>query len=280
MTTISDVLYTTGDFNGCGKTALFYQQWVPKAAKSSVLIIHGIGEHSSRYTHVALYLASRSYAVYAFDLPGHGRSEGPRGHIERFDDYPSCVDLFLKHLHLPGKVFLLGHSLGGLIALDCAMRFQDRFCGVIASAPAIGLAIRIPPGIYVMARALDIALPSFALADTSIRAALLSHDSNVTAAYDNDPLVTRKRSARFIMELIRAQRRIRDNPGKLALPALFLKAGSDNIVSDDAIDRFFADAGSCKKSLIRYDDFFHEIFNETGKERPLKDMVDWLDKTV
>jgi len=273
----NDILHVEGAFKGSAGARLFFQQWVPASAKASVVIIHGIGEHCARYNHVARFLARRRYAVYTYDMRGHGRSAGQRGHVLSINDYLADIDIFIRILSPMDRVFLLGHSLGGLLAIRSAMDCPDKFKGIIASAPALGLSVKIPVVKKISARILSFIHPSFTMIDDTIQAAHLSHDPAIVLSYDKDPLITRRRSARFVTELLRTINTIRNEAGRLIAPCLFLQAELDRIISNEAMRVFYDRISSPDKSLKIYRGFYHEIFNEIGKDQPLADTADWLD---
>ena len=170
-----------GSFRGSGDLELFWQTWLPDTKPRAVVaIVHGFGEHSGRYGNVVNYLVPRGFAVAAYDLRGHGRSQGPRGLILSWDEYRDDTRLFLESVRpdSPGApVFLYGHSLGGLIALDYVLHMPEGLRGVIASGPVLG-----PPGVspflLMLARVLTVVTPRLSL-DSGLDATALSRDPAV-----------------------------------------------------------------------------------------------------
>ena len=154
--------HTEGKFAGADSTDLYYQCWKPIDGPRAVLaIVHGFGEHSGRYPNVVGHLVPRGYAVYGFDHRGHGRSPGKRGHINTWSEYRDDVRAFLqliKQHELTRQVFLLGHSLGGLIVLEYVLRYPDGLKGVIASGPLLARA-RVSPVLAVLAKVLSRVAP-------------------------------------------------------------------------------------------------------------------------
>ena len=120
--------HTEGSFKGCKTLNLYYQCWHPDGEpKAILLVIHGLAEHSGRYDNLVNYFLPKGYAVYGFDHRGHGRSEGLRGYVERFSDYINDLETFfdiVQHEHADTKIFLVGHSMGGIIATAYTIHHQ------------------------------------------------------------------------------------------------------------------------------------------------------------
>jgi alpha-beta hydrolase superfamily lysophospholipase len=270
--------------NGVARTPdgieLYYSRYRPTGPKASILIIHGIGEHSGRYAHVAEFLCGSGYAVYTFDLRGHGRSKGQRGHILDFDDYSRDVEVIKKVIAQDDKVCLLGHSLGGLIAARHAIKYPSGITGIILSSPAIGLSMRIPFMIEALTAVFSAVCPALSLKDNAISSEYLTHDREIVKSYDSDPLVHRLRTVRFVSEFNRALKFVSDNSTSLKVPAFILQAGDDKIVSGKASRAFFERIGSKIKEYKSYPGYYHEILNETGRISVLEDIKDWLDTLV
>ena len=274
-----DIQRADGYFEVRKGLALYYQRWAKAITGIPVVIIHGGGEHSGRYVETSQRLARENYAVYAFDLPGHGRSPGTRGHIRCFEDYIHTVRRFMdtvverRHSQKP---IMIGHSLGGLISTFHAIEYPDTLRCLVLSSPTWGLNVRIPLWKRIIGRLLSPLWPSLTMERPRIEGDVLSHDSQVAAQYTNDPLVHFRASVRFYTEL---QHRLQELPRaleQLKIPLLVLQAGDDHVASPEVVKRLFPIAGSAQKRLILYEEFFHEIFNEVGKERVFQDLLQWL----
>ena len=208
------VKHTSDQFMGAGER-LHLQSWLPAGADpeqppepaAAIALVHGYGDHGGRHTWFGEDMAARGYAVYAYDLRGHGQSSGTRGQIRRFDDYLDDTAVFLDEVRRrqPGKpVVLLGHSLGGLI---CARFAQERPCDVralVLSSPFFALTVQPEPMKVVGAKALSAVWPGRDIGNT-VRAADLSHDQAVVDAYVTDPLVHHVATARWAAETLAAQ---------------------------------------------------------------------------
>jgi alpha-beta hydrolase superfamily lysophospholipase len=281
----SRVKHTSDQFMGAGGR-LHLQAWLPArpgpaeaAAPAAVsALVHGYGDHGVRHTWFGEDMAVRGYGVYAYDLRGHGQSSGTRGQIKRFDDYLDDTALFLDEVRRrqPGKpVALLGHSLGGLI---CTRFAQERPCDVralILSSPFFALTVQPEPAKLLGAKALSVVWPGRDIGNT-LRAEDLSHDRSVVEAYVTDPLVHHVATARWAAETINAQDAAMAAASGITLPLLVLYGKNDEVADGAFAEAFFAATGSADKKLIHYQSFYHELFNEVGRELVFADVAGWL----
>ena len=270
-------------FEGARGTQIYYQTWRPSGKSKAIVVInHGIGEHSARYAHVAEHLARFGFTVWACDLRGHGKSGGKRGHVDSFDDYLIDVAQLTRIArdHFPGvKAFLLGHSLGGLIASCFAERYPTELDGLVASAPALKEIMKVSIMKILLAKALTNIMPTFSTT-TGLDPNLLSHDQEVVRKYVEDPLVHKVVTARWFTEYRRAQSETMQGAGKITMPCLIIQSGADGIVDPSATNEFFKKIKSSDKTLKIYEDFYHENLNEVGKESVLGDIDTWLSARV
>ena len=208
----------------------------PKAVLS---IVHGLGEHSGRYGNVVDWFAPKRYAVYAFDLRGFGRSPGRRGYINEWVEFRQDVKAFLEFVHEqePGQtVFLLGHSMGGLIVLEYVLHHPEGLAGVIASGPA--LSVDIPPFLMVLSKVLSGILPRLAF-NTGLDATALARDPAVVEAYVNDPLVHSLSTPRFGIEFPRAGEWTQAHAAEMRIPCLIVHGGADRLVPPEGSRIFY-----------------------------------------
>ena len=272
--------HRTGNFAASGGTELYYQCWLPDGEPRAILaIVHGIGEHSGRYQNVVDHLVPRGYGVYGFDHRGHGRSPGPRGHVDAWGDFVEDVDAFLRLVaaQQPGRpLFLLGHSLGGLIVLDYVLHYPDTVQGVIASGPALAQT-GASPLLMALARIMSRIAPRLTL-DTGLDATAISRDPAVVEAYKQDPLVHGKATARFGAEMDAAMKRTSSRAAELRLPLLILHGGEDRLVPAEASRDFFERVTFADKERHEYEGGYHESHNDIEKERVLADLADWLER--
>ncbi len=266
---------------------LYYQHCVPDTGRGGVtpplllIIVHGLGEHSHRYRNVMDAMAGHQMGVAAFDLRGHGRSEGRRGHIRSFRDYLQDVRQFIqlcKALHpQPCKFFLAGHSLGGLIVLAYCLERTEFLSGVVASGPAIGVNMEVPGYKKILASALSAFFPSIRF-QNEVHPHLLSRDPLVVENYLSDPLVHHSATARFYTEVIKTMTEVRRNIRALRLPVLFLQGENDRIVDPRAAEQAFQAIEFKDKTLRLYPNNLHEVFNDLDKEIIFEDLYRWIQK--
>jgi lysophospholipase len=253
------------------------------ASRAVVAVVHGYGEHGGRYEVLAADLAQRGLTVCVYDLRGHGRSSGRRGHIRSFTEYLDDTGLFLDGARREAAglpLFLLGHSMGGLIAAAYAERRPvDDLAGLVLSAPFLRLAIPVPALRVQAARVVSRVAPTVDVGNP-LDAAGLSHDEAVVAAYRTDPLNHSAATARWAAEVFAAQRAALSAAARLSLPLLVMLGEDDPVADPAAVRELFAAAASADKTLRLYAGFFHEIFNETGREAPVADLGGWLDAHV
>ncbi len=272
--------HTEGRFDGPRGLDIRYQGWRPEAeAKAALIIVHGLAEHSGRYRNLVDHLLPRGYAVYGFDLPGHGRSAGRRVFVERFDDFDDTLTAFremVREWHPAAPLFLLGHSMGGLIAAHHLVDRQRGLEGAILSGPAVGIEHGAPPLTALLARIASLLAPSAGV--YGVDAGGISKDPAVVEAYVNDPLVHRgKASARLMAEMLRASKRVSAEAHTIRLPLVAVHGADDRLVEAHRTRRLFERLGSDDKTLHVYDGLYHEVFNEPERARVLADVERWLE---
>jgi len=267
-----------GRLHGVGGLELFWQGWLPDGEPTGVLLIaHGLGEHTGRYGNVVDALVPDGWAVYGLDHRGHGRSAGRRAHIDRYQDWLTDFDIFRRTVVVrhPGRpVFLLGHSMGGQIALAYALDHQDGLAGLVLSAPALGNT-SVPGPLRTVLAALAWVLPGLRVKVVDLPK--ISKDPAVVAAYDADPLVHHGHPTLGLLAALLAQFDVLPARARgLRLPLLLLH-GTDDVITDPAGTQLLAgSAGSPDLTFRRYDGLWHEIFNEPERAAPLTDLREWL----
>lgn len=246
--------------------------WLPKSSEALVIIVHGIGEHAKRYDAIAGRLIKKGIAVFSFDLRGHGRSSGHRGHIGSFATTRGDMDaLACRARESAGDVplFFYGHSLGGGIVLSKWLLEPKSANAFITTSPWLELVDNKPPALIAVSRILRAILPSFTV-PTGLDADLLSSDQSVSVAYRNDPLVHGKISAATAIDAIDSARRVLDGAAPSA-PLLLVHGSLDGICSVEASRRL---AGKSPET-ISYLEFAgkHELHNEPAFFEPLTDAI-------
>jgi alpha-beta hydrolase superfamily lysophospholipase len=263
------------NFTGTGGVELYRQAWLPDSDPRAVVVIaHGAGEHSGRYEHVADRLVREGYAVHALDHRGHGRSGGPRALIDRLDNAVADLDQLIVLAGDGHPVFLLGHSMGGTIALRYALAHQERLTGLILSGPVAALEAASPP-MRIAARALSALAPRLPL--IAVDASLVSRDPEVVRAYETDPLVHHgKLPARTVAELAAAVESFPDAVGAITVPTLIMYGTDDKLVPPSGSVMLGERIGAADKTVKAYDGLHHEILNEPEQQQVLDDLCAWL----
>jgi alpha-beta hydrolase superfamily lysophospholipase len=271
------VNHSSAFLEGQGGRRIFWQAWAPETtARAVVVLVHGAGEHSGRYEHVAARLVSEGYAVYAPDHRGHGRSDGPRALVDRLRNAVSDLDrvVVIGASEHPGHpVFMLGHSMGGTIAVVYALDHQDRLTGMILSGPLA--AIDAPAPVRTAGRILSAVAPRLPM--VGVDPSLVSRDPEVVAAYRSDPLVHHgKLPARTVAELAAAIDRFPARAPEITVPTLILYGSADGLCPPRGSDLLGERIGAPDTTVKPYEGLYHEILNEPEREQVLDDICAWL----
>ncbi len=272
-----------GKFKGYKDLDLYYQCWLPDSKpKAVLLVVHGLAEHSGRYKNLVEYFVPKGYAVYALDHRGHGKSEGMRSYVDRFDDYLTDLKTFfdiVRREQPNAKIFLVGHSLGATIGVPYAIDHQEEMAGLIASAPTLVASATVSPALIAIAGVISAILPKMGVA--VLDASTISRDQAVVDAYVNDPLVFRgKVPARTGAELARMWKTLPGQMPKIKLPLLVMQGTEDRLANLESSQLLYRSAGSKDKTLKLYEGFYHEIFNEPEHKRVMADVEAWLAKHI
>ncbi len=268
-----------GTFPGWDGTPLHRVAWEVPEPRALLLVSHGMGEHAGRYAAFAHDLAAAGISTHALDHRGNGRSPGRRGHVGRFRELVDDLEAFRRGVVAPGArgrpVFILGHSLGGLIALRHLQEHPEApWAGAILSAPALEAAVEAPRWKVALARALSPVLPAIPFAN-EIDPAVLTHDRALVDAYRDDPLVHPYITPRLYTEMVEAMRLALARGERIRTPLFFVVPGEDRVVRSAATEAF-ARSLPGDVTLRRYEGFFHECFNELERTRVVRDVVEWI----
>jgi len=273
------LMHNEGIFRGAGGTQLYWQCWRPEGAVQAALaIVHGLGEHSGRYTNVVDSLLPHGYAVYGFDHRGHGRSRGQRGHINSWTEYREDVRAFLRWIaarETGRAIFLMGHSMGALVVLDCLLHQQEGIRGAIISAPALEPAGVAKPYLVFLSRLLSRACPRFPLR-LALDISALSRDAAVVRAYVEDPLVHGRFTARWGTESLAAVAWVKARAADVRVPILFVHGEADRLNVPAGSRDFFNGIRIADKTLHVYPEMFHELHNDMGYDLVMSDLEQWL----
>jgi len=278
----AEIVRAEGFWNGFDDVHLFWQSWAPEGGptRGVIALMHGFGEHSTRYEHVAGAFCRAGYAVMAIDARGHGRSGGKRAHVKEYADYVRDYELLVMRARAQWpayKVFSMGHSNGGFIVLRYALTQPDDICGYVVTSPLCGLAIKVNPLKAAAGRLLSDVWPSFTMPN-GIDPEWVSQIKEVTDAYKVDPLGLSIVSARWFTEVTSAQEDLMARAKTLTQPFLFLLAGSDRLVDAKASEEVFHKMGSGDRELEIYPKLFHEILNEQPWADIMRRILRWTEK--
>mmetsp|Transcript_44550 Transcript_44550/g.96867 ORF Transcript_44550/g.96867 Transcript_44550/m.96867 type:complete len:351 (-) Transcript_44550:47-1099(-) len=274
---------------------IYWKRWDPAGeSKGVVLIVHGMGEYIGRYEHVAKALNAAGMTVFALDHQGHGRSEGDRCYAKRLADFVDDILQFAREVVKPAmpeekKPFILGHSMGGLLCVMAALKSPHFWHGVVLSAPALMVdpSIATPLNCW-LAKQLSQWLPKLQVDKLGGERGVRNRAGS--RQYQLDPLIYNEGlKARMGSEMLDSMDLVAELRGSFALPFLIQQGTNDPIVQPKGAGRFHAAASSHDKTLIMYDNFSHELYNEceadcsveldpTGvvTNKPVRDAIAWI----
>jgi acylglycerol lipase len=255
---------------------LYWQSWRPeREPRCTVVLAHGVNEHSGRYRHVAERLERDGIAVHAIDHRGHGRSDGHPALIDRLDQVVDDLKVFIDTVCGGGpRPFLLGHSMGGAVAVSYALRHGDSLAGLVLSGPAVATDA-VSPALKAVSQILSAVAPRLPV--FQIDENLISRDAAVVRAFLEDPLVhTGKLPARTLGEITRSMETLPRQVSKLRTPLLLLHGGEDGLCPPEGSRMVYDGAQTDDRTLKVYPGLYHEVFNEPEREQVMDDLVAWL----
>lgn len=257
---------------------MYAQSWEPEEnAKAVVCLVHGLGEHSGRYAHVGKAFAEAGFALAGFDLRGHGKSGGPRGHIPSFEAFMDDINDFIKQVDARFEGFprfLYGHSLGGILVLNYVLRSKPEFKGVISTGAGLRTSLEEQAGKVMLARVLGTLMPGTAI-PSGLNPNDISRRKEVVDAYVNDPLVHDKMTLGFGKIMLSVLPWTFEHAHKFSLPLLIMHGTSDKLGYPRGSEEF---AGYVKENctLKLWDGLYHEIHNEPEQDEVFTFMIDWM----
>jgi acylglycerol lipase len=269
-----------GFFKGVRDANIYFQSWLPESEpKAGLLIVHGLAEHSGRYMNVVNHFVPLGYAVYGIDHIGHGKSDGTRVYVKRFDDYTNTLKVYFDMIYRwqPDKpIFLVGHSLGALIGAVYLLDHQAELAGAVLSGVLVKVPSNITPTTILLGKMLSALIPRFGL--IGLDANGVSRDPAVVRAYVSDPLVHRgKTTARLAAEMLKAMQYVTGQAKKITLPIMIVQSGADKLVDPAGAQMLYDTVSSADKEIRIYDGFYHEVFNEPEHDKVLRDVERWLE---
>lgn len=272
-----------GSFTALDGLTIFHQWWHPDDdARGVVMLVHGLGEHSGRYDHVAEALAEARFAVHALDHRGHGRSGGKRTYVKSYDEFMHDLSQFREIVatdHADTPLFVLGHSMGGNLAMGHALREPDGIAGLALSGPALKVGDDLSPTQTKIFSVIAKVAPGFRPQGLPVDA--ISRDPAVVEAYRNDPLVYQgKISAGLGAALIGAMETFPPRYSNLTMPIWLGHGTEDRLCNIEGTRELEAGAVNADVTAHYYDGLYHEIFNEPEHDQVIDDLVAWLDRIV
>ncbi len=252
------------------------QSWRVDTPVAIVCLIHGMGEHSSRYMHVKDFFNLNGISMYTFDHIGHGLSDGKRGHTPNYNFLLESIEKILtiairENMGLP--IFLYGHSMGGNVVANYLIRRTPEIAGAILSAPWFTLPFKPPTFKITLAKFMNIIYSSFSDI-TNLDANAISRDKNVVEAYQKDSLVHNKITPSFFLSCFEAGKWARDRGEAVRIPTLVLHGTKDRLTSYTSSKEF-----ALSNTLIHfksYEGLYHELHNEPEKNIVLNDILDFI----
>ena len=271
-----------GELRAADGVRIRWRAWEADGPRAVLLVSHGLGEHGGRYAALAEDLVPRGITVVAPDHRGHGRSEGNRGHVERFADYVRDLEDVRRAVAAATEglpMFLLGHSMGGLIAIRHLQAHPEApFAGAILSAPLLGVAVRAPRWKVALSGLLSRWLPRLPFAN-EVDPAVLSSAEGYADAYRADPLVHDRITPRLYTEFLREIEEAFRLCADVRVPLLLLAPQDDRVVLPAAVERW-ARAHPGAPEVRRYDGFRHESLNEADRHRVVDDVLAWMEGRI
>ena len=262
---------------GAQGTELFWRVWDAPRPRASLLLVHGLGEHSGRYDPFARTLAREGTSVFSFDLRGHGRSGGPRGDVDAFprflEDLLGMEEEMTRQIPEGLPRFLLGHSLGGLICIRRLQVFKGPYVGAVISAP--WLATALPDWVRRLGRFLGLALPGVPL-PAGLNPERLTRDPDMIRAWRQDPLIHTRITGRFFREVERVQAKALAYGLPQDLPVLFLVPGGDRVVRSPVTVGFARGIVGEGIKVEILEGREHEPLNDVGRGEVYRMVLDWL----
>ncbi|GMU63324.1 MAG: lysophospholipase [Myxococcaceae bacterium] len=268
-----------GFFSSKDGTRLFWRSVGPDGpATAMVGVVHGYGDHSGRYVHTLDALADRGFSTLALDYRGHGKADGKRADVIKWDDYLDDMSVFWGRVREAAGAtpcFALGHSHGALIVTHWLARRPEGLKGAVLTSPYYKLAFE-PPALKLFgAKLIKGLLPGLEIGN-ELKPEQLSRDPAWQKSTAEDPLYLHVTTPRWFFEHTAAQDRLAGLGASITQPLLMLHGTADPIASRPAARAFFDTVASADKTWKEYVDFRHELLNETGKEKVVDDISQWI----
>lgn len=279
---MAEIRRDEGSFPTADNLKLYWVSATPPEPRAHLALVHGYAEHIGRYAHVIDHFAGLGYAVHGFDVRGHGKSEGRRGHVRHFDDYMDDLARYLERVKIAAsgkKVMLLGHSHGGLLAASYALTQPTDVAGMVLTSPFFGLAFKPPAVKVAAAKVIGKLLPGLHMGN-EIKSEQLTRDAQFVEAHRADKLVFNVTTPGWFVTAMAAQARLLAEAGRITLPLGVFAGGNDPIADVKMAQAFHDRAGSRDKSFKVYEGALHEVLNETNRDEVFRDIAGWIEKRI
>jgi len=271
-----------GTFQGAQETELYYQAWYPSDQPKAVVVgVHGHGDHSGGLRNIVQHLVSKGYAWYGLDLRGHGRSHGRRGHIQSWTDYRGDLHTFVTMVRErePGlPIFLIGHSLGGLISLEYSIHYPEGLSGITIICPPLSFS-RFSPLMAQIIKVFSRIKPDYVTKQKS-HYTKLTRDAEIIKSLAADPLRHEEMTVRLANEIFKMQIWMQDHARDLKVPFLMLQGLADLITPPEGTHQFFCAVPYSNKEYREYEETPHRPFDDINRAEVLVHISGWLDAQI
>ncbi|MFW9891629.1 MAG: alpha/beta hydrolase [Candidatus Thorarchaeota archaeon] len=273
--------YEESKYIGFDGTRMFMAVYRPDDDKPRALVVllHGLGSHAGDFTNVGEYLAERGIAAFVPDLRGFGHYSGVKGHVMSFEEYIEDIQnlvMQVKDRYLNKITYLLGSSMGGIIAVGYITRYPRTLDGLLLQCPGVSTTIEIGKGSYAATKVLSVLnVKRFFPLNPDYTETSRNHET--VERHKTDPLRFEMISPRFAIEMLSASRETFRSAPRIVLPVLIQQAGQDNATMPEKNKEFFDNISSADKTWKLYEDLFHEIHEEPESKQVLGDLYHWLD---
>lgn len=267
-----------GQFNGPDHTELFFQTWTPDKIRGTIILTHGLAEHSESYHHLARILAEDGWEVFGWDMRGHGRSEGKRGFVRHIAYFVDDLEAFHKVVRGRAKskdIVFFGHSLGGLVTLRYLQTKSAKPACLVLSSPAVGISAQVPKIKEMLAHVALKWMPTLTMYN-EIKYEDLTRSEDMRKAQTQDPLRHDKISPGLFLSMVEGFPLALEHAPELEMPVLMQLSGEDKIVSTEASRALFERLPNKKNQLIIYPESYHEIYNDLDRDLVISDLKKFL----
>ncbi len=252
------------------------QSWQVEQPRALIVIVHGTGDHIGRFEELARQANAAGMSVFGADFRGNGKSAGTRGYVKSFEVLLRDLEQLLQQATRLSRapVFLYGQSMGGLLSIYFTMKRNSDLAGVIASSPALGLAMKAPRWKLAIGRTLGKVIPKMSL-PTGIKSQQLSQDPQRLEEFKNDRLRHRKMCASTFFSMIDTMQWCEQNADLLNVPTLIMHGDADTITCPEA-SQTFAERAGCQFKI--WPGLLHELHHEQERSDVVQFAIDWMDK--